>query len=189
MRGKVSDQDLTDYALNELQPDERLYVESMLAISEECREDVYRMLDMSEMLKEGLELEEDPTFALDDTQRHRVLDVPAWTWMGLMRRTAAIAMLGAGFAFAVTRPNFWQQGGTVDKLSTASHAVQSLVGDVQMKGLEKAAEEFTARYIQATSKSPENNGEFQFVAAPAAAVCTPTPVWSDMPVIGDVLEM
>ena len=73
MRGKVSDQDLTDYALNELPPNERLYVESMLGISEECRNDVYRTLDLSEMLKEGLELEEDPTFTLDAEQRNRVL--------------------------------------------------------------------------------------------------------------------
>ena len=55
MRGKVSDQDLTDYALNELPPNERLYVESMLGVSEECRNDVYAMLEMGEMLKELLE--------------------------------------------------------------------------------------------------------------------------------------
>ena len=43
MRGKISDQDLTNYALNDgLDSRERLYVESMLAVSEECRQDIYR---------------------------------------------------------------------------------------------------------------------------------------------------
>ena len=50
MRGRLTEQDLTDYALNELPPDERLYVESMLGVSEECRNDVVQMLELSEML-------------------------------------------------------------------------------------------------------------------------------------------
>ena len=176
MRGKVTNQDLTDYALNELPPDERLYVESMLGVSDECRNDVYQMLELGELLKEGLELEEDPNFTLDDAQRNRVLDVPAWTWSGAIRRFAAVALLGAGISFAVARPNFWSEGGTVDKIATAGQAVQSLVDDVQSKGLAKSAEEFTAR-IQAASSSTENTGEFQFVAAPAT--CTPQ-VWTDI---------
>ena len=46
MRGKLSEQDLTNYALNEgLDPRERLYVESMLGASEPCRDDVYKMLE------------------------------------------------------------------------------------------------------------------------------------------------
>ncbi len=186
MRGKVSDQDLTDYALNELPPNERLYVESMLGISEECRNDVYRMLDLSEMLKEGLELEEDPSFTLDAEQRDRVLAVPAWTWSGFARRAAAVALLAAGVNFAVTRPAFWQEGGTVDKLATASQAVQTLVGDVQEKDLVKIAQEFSARIQAASLNATSSNAEFQFVSAPA--VCTP-PVWVDVPAISEIGEM
>ncbi len=186
MRGKVSDQDLTDYALNELPPNERLYVESMLGVSEECRNDVYAMLEMGEMLKEGLELEEDPTFILDDAQRNRVLDVPVWTWFGVMRRAAAVALLAAGVTFGVTRPAIWQLGGTVDKLATASQAVQSLVGDVQAKGYAKSVEELTARFQSASASA--NSGEFQFVAAPA--ICTPlSPGLADMPTMPDIAEM
>ena len=56
MRGKITDQDLTNYALNDgLEPSERLYVESMLAISEECRQDIYRNIEMSQMLETGFE--------------------------------------------------------------------------------------------------------------------------------------
>ena len=58
MRGKLSDQDLTNYALNELEARERLYVESMLAVSVECRDDVYQMIDVAQMLEEGFEREE-----------------------------------------------------------------------------------------------------------------------------------
>ena len=186
MRGKVSDQDLTDYALNELQPDERLYVESMLAISEECRNDVYQMLELSEMLKEGLEGEEDPEFMLDTEQRNRVLAVPAWTFKGVLRKTAAVAILAAGTAYALTRPGFWQEGGTVDKLATAGQAVQSLVGELQTKDLPKTAEELIAR-IQAASPSIERSGDFQLVSAPAA-VCTP-PVFVEMPAVSEIAEM
>lgn len=184
MRGKVSDQDLTDYALNELPPNERLYVESMLGVSEECRDDVYRMMDLGEMLKEGLELEEDPTLILDDAQRNRVLDVPVWTWSGVIRRVAAVALLGAGITFGVTRPAFWNDGGTVDKLATAGQAVQSLVGEVQTKGLAKTAEEFTAR-LQAASATAEPRGEFQFVAV-LPAECTPV---ATVPAMPDIVEM
>lgn len=57
MRAHISEQDLTDYALNELDPHQRIYVESMLAVSEECRNDVYRMIDMAQLLEEGFERE------------------------------------------------------------------------------------------------------------------------------------
>jgi anti-sigma factor RsiW len=186
MRGKVSDQDLTDYALNELPPDERLYVESMLGVSEECREDVYRMLDLAEMLKEGLELEENPEFTLNDEQRSKVLDVPAWTWSGVIRRAAAVILLSAGIGYGVTHPETWRTNGTVDKLANAGQAVQTLVDGVQEKGLAKTAEEFTARIQAASSAAAESTGEFQFVALPA--ICTPTPVM-DMPVMPDIVEM
>jgi anti-sigma factor RsiW len=62
VRGKISDQDLTDYALNELQDADRLYLESMLAVSEECREDIYKMIDLAQMLEEGFE--KDPVVAM-----------------------------------------------------------------------------------------------------------------------------
>jgi anti-sigma factor RsiW len=188
MRGKISDQDLTDYALNELQPEDRLYVESMLGVSESCREDVYRMLDLGEMLKEGLEMEEDPTFALDETQRNRVLDVPVWTWTGVIRRTAAVALLAAGVAFGFTRPGMWNQGGTVDKLADAGQAVQSLVGNIQLNDSSKSAEEFVARLKAAASAvAPAvepTNGEFML----AKSECTPLPV-AQMPAMPDIVEM
>src|SRR6187401_2802982 len=105
MRGKVTDQDLTNYALNELSPEERLYVESMLAVSEECRHDVYQMLEVGEMLKEGFEESEyGADLLLNDEQREKVLEVPRFQWAGLFQRAAAIALLAAGTAYTMTRP-------------------------------------------------------------------------------------
>ena len=48
---------MTDYALDELDAPDRLYVESMLAVSEECRNDVYNIIDLAQTLEEGYERE------------------------------------------------------------------------------------------------------------------------------------
>jgi len=184
MRGKVTDQDLTNYALNELSPEERLYVESMLAISEECRHDVYQMLECSEMLKEGFEQSEyGADLLLNDEQREKVLEVPRFQWAGFFQRAAAIALLAAGTAYTMTRPG--STGGHVaaENLASAGEAMGNLVADVQNNGFARTAEEVTARLLQASM--PADPSDFQFVAAPA--VCTP-PIF-DMPAMPDVVEM
>jgi anti-sigma factor RsiW len=176
MRGKVSDQDLTDYAMNELPPDERLYVESMLGVSEECRADVYQMLDLGEMLKEGFEADERKDEAgadllLNDEQRAKVLTVPRWNVMAFFRQAAAITLLGAGTAFALTRPGFWQQGGAADKLGDAADGIDKFVGEVREKGFATTAQELTDRLKSLGAGLSAEGSEWQFVATPA--VCTP----------------
>jgi len=184
MRGKVSDQDLTNYALNEMQPEERLYVESMLAVSEECRSDVYQMLEVSEMLKEGFEREElGAELLLNDDQRVRVLDVPRFYWRGFFQRAAAAALLVGGATYTLTHPGLWQRGGAADQIASAGEAVGNLVADVRDNGFAKTAEEMTARLMQASM--PTDASEYQFVAAPA--VCTPP--FLDMSSMPDVGEM
>ena len=76
MKVKVSEQDLTDYALNELGPEERIYVETVLAGSEESREDVYAMIDIAMMLDAGFEREQilEPA-VLTAAQRRALLSV------------------------------------------------------------------------------------------------------------------
>ncbi len=176
MRGRLTEQDLTDYALNELPPDERLYVESMLGASEECRHDVVQMLEFGEMLKEGLELEETEVLMLSDEQRARVLEIPAWHWRGLLQKAAAILLLAACTGFIATRPGLWGPGGTaIEKLASAGHAVQGMVADVQEKGFARSVEEFRSR-LEKGSGQIADAGEWQFAAQPA--VCTP-PVWID----------
>ncbi len=188
MRGKVTDQDLTNYALNELPASERLYVESMLGISEECRHDVYQMLDLSEMLREGCEAEGEAAteFVLDDERRAKVLAVPHWDFRALLQRAAAVLLLASGAAYAMTRPALWREGGAADTLASATQAVQTLADDIQTKSFAQTAAEFTAR-IQQTATVTTERSDWQFVATPA--VCTPTPVWADMPVMPDIGEM
>ncbi len=185
MRGRLSEQDLTDYALNELPPDERLYVESMLGISEECRNDIYKMLEIGELLKEGMEQRgEIEALALSDEQRSKVLEVPAWHWRGFLQKAAAILLLSVGTAYTATRPGFWQNGGvTADKLASAGQAVQGMVADVQEKGFARSVEEFRSRLEKISSTAVEP--EWQFAAQPA--ICTP-PVWVDMP-LPEIAEM
>lgn len=186
MRGKVTDQDLTNYALNELSPDERLYVESMLAISEECRHDVYQMLEMGEMMKEGFELDEQGAeLLLNDAQRERVLEVPRFHWRGFLQRAAAIALLAAGAAYAVTRPGLGLRNGAADQLASAGEAMGSLVAEVRDNGFARTAEEVTARLLKASMPASTEAADFQFVAAPA--VCTP-PIF-DLPDMPEVVEM
>ena len=169
MRGKVTDQDLTNYALNELSPEERLYVESMLAVSEECRHDVYQMLEVGEMLKEGFEEDEyGADLLLKDDQRVRVLEVPRFHWSGFFQRAAAIALLTAGTAYTMTRPGLWNHRGPAGQIATAGEAMGNFVANVQNNGFAQTAEEVTSRLIKAGM--PSEPAEFQFVAAPA--VCT-----------------
>ena len=186
MRGRLTPQDLTDYALNELPPDERLYVESMLGVSEECRHDVVQMLELSELLKDGIATIDSDELTLNTEQRAKVLDVPAWHWRGMLQKAAAILLLSAGTAFTATRPGFWDKSGAAaDRLASAGHAVQGMVADVQEKGFARSVEEFRSRLEKVSASASETTSEWQFAAQPA--VCTP-PVWIDMP-LPEIAEM
>lgn len=166
MRGRLTEQDLTDYALNELPPDERLYVESLLGASEECRHDVIQMLELGEMLKTGFERNASADLALNEEQRAKVLHVPAWNWRGFLQKAAAILMLSAVTAFVVT-----QQGG---RLASAGHAVNGMIADATEKGFARTVEEFRSRLDKLSTQGRGAEAEWQFAVQPA--VCTP-PVW------------
>ena len=183
MRGRLTPQDLTDYALNELPPDERFYVENMLGVSEECRNDVYQMLELSELLKDGIERNDSDELTLNAEQRAKVLDVPAWHWRGLLQKAAAILMLSAVTAVIATRPGFWNKSGAAaDRLASAGHAVQGMVAEVQEKGFARSVEEFRSRLEKSSLQVAGT--EWQFAVQPA--VCTP-PVWIDP--LPEIVEM
>ncbi len=109
MRGKLSDQDLTNYALNDgLDSRERLYVESLLAVSEECRHDVYDIIEMGQMLDEGFDSESDRTAAMLTPEQRAKLVLPMRhynPWMFAQKLAAAIA-LSALVALGITSPRF-----------------------------------------------------------------------------------
>ncbi len=117
MRGKLSDQDLTDYALNELGPEERLYVESMLAVSEECREDVYRTIDLGLMIEETFDREEGKvSLSLTAEQRMKLLDVHLPN--RFLQRSAAALAAAAAIALAFVSKDAWFPKGPVLRVST-----------------------------------------------------------------------
>ncbi len=126
MRGQISDQDLTDYALNELGPEERLYVESMLAVSEECRNDVYEMIDTAMMLEQGFEREDGVTsLTLTTAQRQALLNVhvPSRVW----QRTAAVLAAAAAVAFAFVNKDAWIPKMPTSQVARASSQMSSFV--------------------------------------------------------------
>ena len=185
MRGRLTEQDLTDYALNELPPDERLYAESLLGVSDDCRNDIYQMLELSEMLKDGFAAhDETQVLALSDDQRASVLEVPSWQWRGALQKVAALLLLSALSAVLVTRPGFWQNGsGGGGRLASAGMAVQGMVAEVQEKGFARSVEEFRSRLEKVSVPTAEP--EWQFASQPA--VCTP-PVWIDL-VLPEIADM
>lgn len=118
MRSKISDQDLTDYALDELAPEERLYVESMLAVSEECRNDVYEMIDVAMMLEDGFEREDRKLavdFELTGSQRADLLNVRMPNYF--LRRTAAVLAAAAAVAVAFVTKDQWMPKGPATEMA------------------------------------------------------------------------
>lgn len=113
MRGKLTEQDLTDYALNDgLDARERLYVESMLGASEACREDVYKMLEMSALLERGFEMESNRTVPrLTKSQRLELLTAtPRLEILPFVRKAAATLSMAACVAFVMGHAGAWQIG-------------------------------------------------------------------------------
>jgi hypothetical protein len=126
MRGNLSEQDLTDYALNELNDVDRLYVESMLAASEECRGDIVANIEMAQLLEQGFERElifaERKDLALRAEQRSELVR-PHFTLRYAVRDVASALSLAACVAFAITsleRHEFPRARIAADRVAVAS---------------------------------------------------------------------
>jgi anti-sigma factor RsiW len=126
MRGKLAEQDLTDYALNELNDVDRLYVESMLAASEECRNDIVATIEMAQCLEEGFERElvfaERQDLALRNEQRLELVK-PHFTLRYAIRDAASVLGLAACVAFGVVsfdRLEFPRARVAADRVAQAS---------------------------------------------------------------------
>jgi len=129
VRSQISDQDLTDYALNELGPDERLYVESMLAVSEECRNDIYETIDMAMLLEEGFEREDGRgslgSLGLTPEQRQALLNVRVPNHF--FRRTAAVFAAAAAVALAFVNKDQWLPKGPAAEVVRVSSQMTNYV--------------------------------------------------------------
>jgi hypothetical protein len=124
VNGKLSQQDLTDYALNELSPNERLYAESLLAVSEAYRNDIYETIDVALMLEEGFEMEEEKMPALlTDGQRQRVLEVELPN--RFFQRAAVVLSAAAAVALALFNHNIWLPKSSEDGMHRIAEAVST----------------------------------------------------------------
>src|SRR5450432_3918481 len=106
MKAKISEQDLTDYALNELGPEERIYVETMLGADEKAREDVYKTIDLAMMLDAGFERQQDREPAVLTLEQRRALMNLRGPNIFLRNSVAALAA-AACVAFALVFHDAW----------------------------------------------------------------------------------
>jgi len=120
VRSKISDQDLTDYALDALDPNERLYVESMLAVSEECRNDVYETIDMAMMLEEGFEREDNKVSTLTLTGEQRLELLNARPQSRFLRRASVVLAAAAAVALALVTKDQWMPKGPAARITQAT---------------------------------------------------------------------
>jgi hypothetical protein len=103
--------DITNYALNELEPRERLYVESMMLACEESRQDALGMIGLARLLEEGMQAEADSLpLALDETRREQIFATRS-SDDGLLqhvwRAAAATVAMAACVVFSIAAPQVW----------------------------------------------------------------------------------
>jgi anti-sigma factor RsiW len=164
VRGQLSDQDLTDYALNELGPEERLYVESMLAVSEECRNDVYGMIDLGLMIEETFDREEGKvSVGLTDEQRLKLLDVHMPNRF-LQRSVAALAA-AAAIALAFVSKDAWLPKGSATRMAQVSNEV----GDYVKQTVSAAEGEDFVNQLASFRKLTEDPGKWLPAQPPGGA--------------------
>ena len=178
MRGKLSDQDLSDYALNDgLSPQERLYVESMLGLSEECRSDVYQMMDLGQMLEEGFERENVVALPqLREEQRHALLNAPVrgHSLASYLRQGAAAISLAACVALVLANPQAWEAEGQGSRaLDAVSAEVSRMVSTMK-----PAVDEDYDGWIMPTFAEDASSDLMQAStdSMPDETICTP-PTW------------
>jgi hypothetical protein len=104
---RLSDIDITNYVLNELEPSERLFVESLMLGSEKSREDALAMMELARLLEEGMDRElAVPHFELDPLRRETIFAHKAGSiWQTLRNAGATVAALAACVAFSVAAPS------------------------------------------------------------------------------------
>ena len=106
MKTTIPEQYLTDYALNELGPEERIYVEALLSASEESREEVCQIVDLAMLLNVGFEQEEEVAeVTLTEAQRRFIGETRQPNVF--QRNIVAILAVAACVAVAVINLDDW----------------------------------------------------------------------------------
>jgi anti-sigma factor RsiW len=166
---------LTDYALDELPAHERIYVESMLAASEECRNDVCQMIEMARLLEQGYEREvvaaEIRALSLNAEQRTE-LGKPHFTMRCVLRDVASALSLAACVAFAITKFDAASiEGARTAAGKVASASVQAAASVQAPEGID------LAKALASLREMAEESSKLIPVSADALpeppAICTP----------------
>ena len=98
----------------------------MLAVSEECRNDVYEMIDMAMLLEKGFERDADEQAAsADGGTARRVLEVRYGPWPYVISETAAVLAAAAAVAFAFDAPGILAAAGRAAHVARVSREVAS----------------------------------------------------------------
>ncbi len=197
MRGPLTEQDLTDYALNELEPHQRLYVESMLAASEECRHDIVKTIEMAQWLEEGFEREmalaERRELALSPEQRAKLVR-PHFTARYALRDVASALGLAACVAFAIVSfdrlplPRMSLNAGHVAAASTkAADAMTAAVQAPEKLDLAKALASLRSLAEEGSKLIPVSND----LLPEPPTICTPPTLIMEsaqLSVLGDMAQ-
>jgi hypothetical protein len=103
---RLSEVDITNYVLNELEPSERLFVESLMLGCDESRKDALAMMETARLLEEGLEKElSGMELELDQPRRERIFAYKSGSVWGAVGHVAStLAALAACVAFSLAAP-------------------------------------------------------------------------------------
>jgi hypothetical protein len=97
----------------------------MLAVSEECREDIYKMIDLAQMLEEGFERDvvaaERREVALREEQREKLVQ-PHFTKRYMIRDIVSGLGIAACFAFAAAKLDSYDFRGAQNVAGRVAHA-------------------------------------------------------------------
>jgi anti-sigma factor RsiW len=128
---RLSEIDITNYVLNELEPSERLFVESLMLGCEKSREDALVMMEMARLLEEGMDRElAAPQFELDPARRETIFAYKAGSiWQTLRNATATVGALAACIAFSVVAPSLSRFALGREKVLAQSDAYAGLSSD------------------------------------------------------------
>lgn len=102
--------DITNYALNELEPRERLYVESMMFACEKSRQDALGLIEVARLLEEGMQAEaESLPLKLDAARREEIFASVSdeGIWQHVWRAAAASVAMAACVVFSIAAPQMW----------------------------------------------------------------------------------
>jgi hypothetical protein len=104
---RLSEIDITNYVLNELEPSERLFVESLMLGCEASRSDALAMMETARLLEEGLDKElAGLDLGLDQTRRETILAYKSGSiWRTLGNAASTLAALAACVAFSLAAPS------------------------------------------------------------------------------------